>query len=102
MRANILCFNNSRIYDKDLDSKIYFSPRCLGCCQFWGGASVVVYSLFVVDPMWASTQENLSLGCTNNKGADQPAHPRRLISAFVIRFFKSIISKVAWSEISMF
>ena len=24
----------------------------------------------------------------NNKGADQPAHPRRLISAFVVHFWK--------------
>ena len=36
-----------------------------------------------------------------NKGADQPAHPRRLISAFVISFFKSTISKHASSKISM-
>ena len=36
--------------------------------------------------IWASTRENLSSGCANNKGADQPAHPRRLTSAFVIRF----------------
>ena len=34
----------------------------------------------------------------NNKGADQPAHPRRLISAFVIRVLESIISKLATSE----
>ena len=33
---------------------------------------------------WASTQENLSLGFVNNKGADQPAQPRSLISTFVI------------------
>ena len=33
-------------------------------------------------------------GFANNKGADQPAHPRRLISAFVILFLESIISKV--------
>ena len=26
-------------------------------------------------------------GFANNTGADQPAHPRSLISAFVIRFF---------------
>ena len=26
-------------------------------------------------------------GFTNNTGADQPAHPRSLTSAFVIRFF---------------
>ena len=34
----------------------------------------------------ASTREKLSSGVVNNKDADQPAHPRRLISAFVIRF----------------
>ena len=34
---------------------------------------------------WASTRENLSSGFANNTGADQPAHPRRLVSAYVIR-----------------
>ena len=38
----------------------------------------------------------------NNTGADQPARPRRLVSAFVIRFLESIISKFATSEISIF
>ena len=41
-------------------------------------------------------------GFANNKGADQPAHPRRLISAFVIRLLESIISELATSEISIF
>ena len=41
-------------------------------------------------------------GFANNTGADQPAHPRRLISTFVIRFLDSIISKLATSEISIF
>ena len=36
----------------------------------------------------------------NNKGADQPAHPRSLISAFVVRFLDSIIPLVSISEIS--
>ena len=36
----------------------------------------------------------------NNKGADQPAHPRSLISAFVVRCKDSIISLVSISEIS--
>ena len=40
-------------------------------------------------------------GFVNNKGTEQPAHLRRLISAFVIRFMESIISKLATSEISM-
>ena len=38
----------------------------------------------------------------NNKRADQPAYPRSLISAFVIRLLESIISKLATSEISIF
>ena len=37
----------------------------------------------------------------DNKGADQPAHPRRLISTFVIRFLKTIISRLAMSEIAI-
>ena len=38
----------------------------------------------------------------NNKGADQQAHPRSLISAFVIRLLESIISKLDTCEISIF
>ena len=38
----------------------------------------------------------------NNTGANQPAHPRRLISAYVIRFLESIISKLATSIMSLF
>ena len=44
----------------------------------------------------------LSSEFTNNKDADQPAHLRRLISAFVIRSLKSIIPKIAASEIPIF
>ena len=38
----------------------------------------------------------------NNTSADQPAHPCSLISAFVIHLLKSIISRLATSEISLF
>ena len=38
-------------------------------------------------------------GFANNTGADQPAHPRSLISAFVFRFLESIIRKLATGEI---
>ena len=41
-------------------------------------------------------------GVAKNTGADQPAHPRSLISAFVIRVLKSTLSKLATSEISVF
>ena len=36
----------------------------------------------------------------NNKGADQPAHPRSLISAFVVRCYDSIISLDSIADIS--
>ena len=51
---------------------------------------------------WASTRENLLKGFASNTDADQPAQPRRLISTFVVRFFESIISELATSEISIF
>ena len=36
----------------------------------------------------------------NNKGADQPAHPRSLISTFVVHCLDSIIPVLAKSKIS--
>ena len=36
----------------------------------------------------------------NNKGTDQPAHPRSLISTFVVRCLDSIISLDSIAEIS--
>ena len=44
----------------------------------------------------------LSSGCANNIVTDQPAHPHRLISAFVIRFLESFIYKLVTSEILFF
>ena len=41
-------------------------------------------------------------GFAKNKGADQPEHPRILISTFVICFLESNISKLATDEISIF
>ena len=36
-----------------------------------------------------------------NKGADQTAHPRSLISAFIICLLEGIISKLATSKVSI-
>ena len=41
-------------------------------------------------------------GFADNKGVDQPSHPRRLIGTFVIHFLESVISKLATCEISFF
>ena len=38
----------------------------------------------------------------NNKAADQPVHPRSLISYLVVRYLDSIIPILAKSEISGF
>ena len=38
----------------------------------------------------------------NNKGADQPAHPRSLISTFVVRCWNSMIFILAISKVSRF
>ena len=48
----------------------------------------------------ASSRENLLLPYANNKGADQPAHPRSLISTFVVRCLDSIIPLVSISKSS--
>ena len=38
----------------------------------------------------------------NNKGADQPVHPRSLISTFVVRCLDSVICILAISKVSRF
>ena len=45
-------------------------------------------------PVYGPRREKTCLrGFGNNTGADQPAHPRSLISAFVIRFLESTKSR---------
>ena len=50
--------------------------------------------------IWATSLENLFMPYANNKDADQPAHPRSLISIVVIHCLDSIIPPVSISEIS--
>ena len=51
---------------------------------------------------WASREKTCFWGFKNYKGANQPALPRSLISAFVICLLESIISIFATSEISIY
>ena len=63
----------------------------------------MLYSSFNAPRTYGHRREKTCLqGVANNTGADQPAHPRNLISAFVIRFVESIICKFATGEISIF
>ena len=43
-------------------------------------------------------EKNLSSRLANNKGTDQPAHARSLISAFLFRLLKSVISTHATND----
>ena len=49
--------------------------------------------------IWATSWENLFMPYANNKGADQPVHPRSLISAFVVCWLDNIIPLLALAEI---
>ena len=51
---------------------------------------------------WPRCEKTCLPGFANNTGADEPAHPCSLISAFVIRLSSSIISRLATSEIINF
>ena len=42
-----------------------------------------------------------AFGVASNKGADQPTHTRRLLSAFVVPSLESILSIFATSEVSI-
>ena len=48
---------------------------------------------------WATWWENLFMPYTNNKGIDQPAHSRSLISAFVVCCLDSVIPLDSISKI---
>ena len=59
-------------------------------------------ALEIVGSIGPQREKTCLRGFANNTGADQPAHPRSLISAFVIPFLESIICKLATDEISIF
>ena len=57
----------------------------------------VLIKLNIIEP---GHEKMCLMSYANNKGADQPAHPRCLISAFVVRCLDSIITLDAIAEIS--
>ena len=48
----------------------------------------VLYVFIIFEPQ---REKTCLPGAVNNTGADQPAHPRRLISAFIFRYLESIV-----------
>ena len=67
----------------------YFRPR-----TYYTGITYHMYQsfVFVCSRQIGPRREKPCLReLANSKGADQPAHPRSLISAFVIRFLENFI-----------
>ena len=73
-------------------------------CRFWKSCMPVLKEYLWPWPLnfdiRATSWENLFMLYTNNKGADQPAHLRSLISTFVGYCLDSIIPILAKSKIS--
>ena len=83
---------------------LQFSRTAYYCPSFQGKktqGALIIFSIRVAFK-WASMRENLSSGFAKNRGADQPAHPLSLISAFVIRLLENTIPKLAINKISIF
>ena len=62
----------------------------------------IAVSLIRKSPFGPRREKTCKRASANNTGTDQPAHPRSLISAFVIHFLENIICKLATGEISIF
>ena len=77
------------------------NPRTPWRPNMWLAQSREMWRCFY-DPhtLWATSWGNLFMPHTNKKDADQPAHPRSLISAFVVRCLCIIIPLVSISEMS--
>ena len=62
---------------------------------------IILYQIWQLGTLiWATPWENLFMTYANDKGADQPAHLRSLISAFLIHCLDSILPLVSKSKIS--
>ena len=79
--------------------RTFFCPlyKCRVFAETPYAESWILLNLLII---WATSWENMFLPHATNKGADQPAHPRSLISTFVVRCLVSIKPLVAISEMS--
>ena len=60
----------------------------------------VYYSYHTAQTLEPGHEKTCLMSYTNNKRADQPAHPRSLISAFVVRCLDSVMSLVPVTKIA--
>ena len=64
------------------------------------GSQYYIWEVHTLNGAWR--EKTCLWGFVNNTGADQPAHLRSLISAFVIHILEITISKLATSKIFIF
>ena len=97
----------SNVLNTDIQKKILspYSHELKGLpswnlVHMWTICCCLVYTkIRLLALIWATTWENLFMPYANNKGADQPAHSRSLISTLVVRCLDSIIPLIFISEI---
>ena len=90
--AKTFCAFDAFVCTYLIGSKFKHNLTKLGMCAWLAG--------WCSSYIWAATWRNLFLPYANNKGADQPAHPRSLISTFVVRSLDSKIPLLAIAKIS--
>ena len=84
--------------DKKQITKIYEKAIC-AMHKIYKVSKTVKYSN-ILKLFELGHEEMCLMSYANNKGADQPAHPRGLISAFIVRCLDSTISLDSIAEIS--
>ena len=89
----VVCKHNATdfAHNKDTDQSAYLHSLI----------SVFVIRSMDIIQIGPQRKKTCLRGVANNTGADQPAHPRSLIGAFVNRLFESTLCKLATGEISI-
>ena len=78
----------------------YFSAMVNHIEEFTFSLVFIIASIQLFHPNMSPVMRKPVLPYANNKGADQPAHPRCLISPFVVRCLDSMIPLVSITKIS--
>ena len=87
------CFNTEWQFEMSKRYKANGHDTCLVYISKY--VCLIISVTYVVGSHWNCL-------IANNTGAEQPEHPRSLISAFVIRIIEGFICKLAAGEISIF
>ena len=82
------------------EQTVQFLIRLLLKVQSDQGLHCLSFLLHLLHAYEPGREKTCLMSYANNKGADQPAHPHSLISAFVVRCLDSVMSPVSVTKIS--